>query len=65
MIDCPDPRLGRSTLDGVAKDGIQLKARARVTVRTNLSQLIGGVSDRRERVLSLIRRLPLEFEDEA
>ena len=36
VIDCPDPsRHGRNTLDGVAKDGIQLKARARVTVRTN------------------------------
>jgi len=31
-------------LDGVAKDGIQLKARARVTVRTNLQQLIGGAT---------------------
>ncbi len=45
VIDCPDPRLGRGTLDGVAKDGIQLKARARVTVRTNLSQLIGGATE--------------------
>jgi uncharacterized protein YqfA (UPF0365 family) len=45
IIDCPDPRLGRTTLDGVAKDGIQLKARARVTVRTNLSQLIGGATE--------------------
>jgi uncharacterized protein YqfA (UPF0365 family) len=45
VIDCPDPRTGRTTLDGVAKDGIQLKARARVTVRTNLSQLIGGATE--------------------
>jgi uncharacterized protein YqfA (UPF0365 family) len=46
VIDCPDPRLhARTTLDGVAKDGIQLKARARVTVRTNLSQLIGGATE--------------------
>ncbi len=45
VIDCPDPRRGRYTLDGVAKDGIQLKARARVTVRTNLSQLIGGATE--------------------
>jgi uncharacterized protein YqfA (UPF0365 family) len=29
----------------VAKDGIQLKARARVTVRTNLEQLIGGATE--------------------
>ena len=46
VIDCPDPsRTGRTTLDGVAKDGIQLKARARVTVRTNLSQLVGGATE--------------------
>jgi len=45
VIDCPDPREGRVTLDGVAKDGIQLKARARVTVRTNLSQLVGGATE--------------------
>ncbi len=46
VIDCPDPRRGgRTTLDGVAKNGIQLKARARVTVRTNLSQLIGGATE--------------------
>jgi len=45
VIDCPDPRQGRNTLDGVAKDGIQLKARARVTVRTNLAQLIGGATE--------------------
>ena len=46
IIDCPDPkRHGRTTLDGVAKDGIQLKARARVTVRTNIQQLIGGATE--------------------
>ena len=46
VIDCPDPsRHGRRTLDGVARDGIQLKARARVTVRTNLGQLVGGATE--------------------
>ncbi len=46
VIDCPDSRRhGRTTLDGVAKDGIQLKARARVTVRTNLAQLVGGATE--------------------
>ena len=46
VIDCPDPRRhGRNSLDGVAKDGIQLKARARVTVRTNLAQLVGGATE--------------------
>src|SRR4051794_34393493 len=42
VIDCPDPGKGRPTLDGVCKDGIQLKARARVTVRTKLERLVGG-----------------------
>lgn len=46
VIDCPDPRRhGRNSLDGVAKDGIQLKARARVTVRMNLAQLVGGATE--------------------
>jgi uncharacterized protein YqfA (UPF0365 family) len=46
VIDCPDPKSGRgTTLDGVAKDGIQLKVRVRVTVRTNLLQLIGGATE--------------------
>jgi uncharacterized protein YqfA (UPF0365 family) len=45
VIDCPDARQARGTLDGVAKNGIQLKARARVTVRTNLSQLVGGATE--------------------
>ncbi len=46
VIDCPDPKsFGRNTLDGVAKNGIQLKVRARVTVRTNLAQLIGGATE--------------------
>jgi len=45
VIDCPDPRKSAGTLDAVAGDGIQLKARARVTVRTNLKQLIGGATE--------------------
>ena len=45
IIDCPDPRTGKQTIDAVAKDGIQLKARARVTVRTNIDQLIGGATE--------------------
>ncbi len=45
VIDCPNPNLGRPTIDAVAKDGIQLKARARVTVRTNLSRLVGGATE--------------------
>lgn len=45
VIDCPDPKKSAGTLDAVAGDGIQLKARARVTVRTNLQQLIGGATE--------------------
>lgn len=45
VIDCPDPKKTTGTLDAVAGDGIQLKARARVTVRTNLKQLIGGATE--------------------
>ena len=45
VIDCPGKKSGRDSLDAVAKDGIQLKVRARVTVRTNLNQLIGGATE--------------------
>ncbi|QDT30146.1 flotillin-like protein FloA [Gimesia panareensis] len=45
VIDCPDPRKTNSTLDAVAGDGIQLNVRARVTVRTNLKQLVGGATE--------------------
>ncbi len=45
VIDCPNPEQGRRTIDAVAKDGIQLKARARVTVRTNLPRLVGGAGE--------------------
>jgi uncharacterized protein YqfA (UPF0365 family) len=33
------------TVAGVAKDGIQLKAIARITVRTNLERLVGGAGE--------------------
>jgi len=45
VIDVPNPKLGRNTIDAVAKDGIQLKARARVTVRANIQRLIGGATE--------------------
>jgi len=44
VIDCPDPTKGKETVDAVAQDGIQLKAKARVTVRANISRLIGGAT---------------------
>ena len=45
VIDCPDPTKGRMTVDAVAQDGIQLKAKARVTVRANIDRLIGGATE--------------------
>lgn len=45
VIDCPNPETGRVTIDAVAKDGIQLKARARVTVRANIERLVGGATE--------------------
>lgn len=45
VIDCPNPALGRTTIDAVAKDGIQLKVKARVTVRTNIKRLVGGATE--------------------
>jgi uncharacterized protein YqfA (UPF0365 family) len=36
VIDCPPKSSGRTSLDAMAKNGIQLKVRARVTVRANL-----------------------------
>jgi uncharacterized protein YqfA (UPF0365 family) len=45
VIDCPDPSKGRLTLDGVCRNGIQLRAKARVTVRTKLDRLVGGATE--------------------
>ncbi len=46
VIDCPEPkRSGKTTLSAVAMNGVELRVRARVTVRTNLDQLIGGATE--------------------
>jgi uncharacterized protein YqfA (UPF0365 family) len=45
VIDCPNPSVGKGTIDAVAKDGIIIKARARVTVRTNLDRFVGGATE--------------------
>ena len=46
VIDCPEPAPdGKTTISAVAKDGVELRIRARVTVRTNINQLIGGATD--------------------
>ena len=45
VIDCPSTSSARNTIDAVAGDGIQLRARARVTVRTNIARLVGGATE--------------------
>ena len=45
VIDCPDPAKGRQFLDAVCRNGIQLLAKARVTVRTKLERLVGGATE--------------------
>jgi uncharacterized protein YqfA (UPF0365 family) len=45
VIDCPNPEGGRTTIDGVAKDGIQVKVKARVTVRSHLERFVGGAKE--------------------
>ena len=45
VIDCPPRGSAKPSLDAVARDGIQLKVKARVTVRANLQQLIGGATE--------------------
>ena len=45
VIDCPAPSAGKTTIDAVAKDGIVIKAKARVTVRTNLDRFVGGATE--------------------
>ena len=46
VINCPDSaRSGKSTITAIAKDGVELKIKARVTVRTNMDQLIGGATE--------------------
>ncbi|MGL6076117.1 MAG: flotillin-like protein FloA [Fimbriiglobus sp.] len=45
VIDCPDPTKGKQYLDAVCKNGIQLLAKARVTVRTKLERLVGGATE--------------------
>ncbi len=45
VIDVPNPEHGKRSIDAVAMDGIQLRAKARVTVKTNISRLIGGATE--------------------
>ena len=45
VIDCPDSAKGKSAIDAVAKDGIQLKVKVRITVRANIERLVGGATE--------------------
>lgn len=45
VIDCPGAQSGRTTLDAVARDGIGVKVKARVTVRSNLDRFVGGATE--------------------
>ncbi len=45
VIDCPNPASGKQLITGVAKDGIQLQVKARVTVRTHLDRFVGGATE--------------------
>ena len=45
VIDVPNPSMGRQTIDGVAKDGIGAKVKARVTVRSHLDRFVGGATE--------------------
>jgi uncharacterized protein YqfA (UPF0365 family) len=45
VIDCPNAAMGRTTIDGVAKDGIGVKVKARVTVRSHLDRFVGGATE--------------------
>jgi len=45
VIDCPNPASGKSEIAAVAKNGIQVLAKARITVRTNIARLVGGAGE--------------------
>ncbi|SIQ66731.1 Uncharacterized protein YqfA, UPF0365 family [Alkalispirochaeta americana] len=45
VIDCPNPEKSRGAIEAVAKDGVQLRVKARVTVRANIERLVGGATE--------------------
>ena len=45
VIDCPNPASGKQLITAVAKDGIELRVKARVTVRTHLDRFVGGATE--------------------
>ncbi len=44
IVDCPERSSGKEAIAAVALDGIQLRAKARVTLRTKVDRLIGGAT---------------------
>ena len=52
VIDAPNPTMGRTTIDGVAQDGIGVKVKARVTVRSHLDRFVGGATEAYMRAMS-------------
>lgn len=44
VIDCPSKGSERAVISAVAKNGIELRVRARVTVRTHIPRLVGGAT---------------------
>lgn len=45
VIDCPPDATKGGYISAVAQDGVELRCRARVTVRTNIKQLVGGATE--------------------
>ena len=45
VIDVPNAAMGQTTIDGQSQDGIELRVKARVTVRTNIKSLVGGATE--------------------
>ncbi len=45
VIECPAPGVAKGSIAGVAKDGIVVRARALVTVRSNLDRFVGGATE--------------------
>src|SRR6266550_3360527 len=45
VLEAPSPTMGRTTIDGVAQDGIGVKVKARVTVRSHLDRFVGGATE--------------------
>lgn len=45
VVECPDPSKGCATLDAVTKDGIQIKLKVRITLRTNIERIVGGATE--------------------